>query len=167
MSETYTNNVGRSDYRLPTVSANDNGKILKVVEGEWKKAEGGGGSSLPEYGESDAGKVLKVAEGGESLEWGAAGGGGGGGAEPIIIESLAGATIPLTYNDLIGGKIPYLFVGSTDATCNIYAPSFCGLVDGAYGVVFYSAMASTSMATFTNSSADGNLTYFEGNGGQG
>ena len=46
MSETYTNNVGRSDYRLPTVSTADNDKILKVVEGEWKKAEGGGGDIL-------------------------------------------------------------------------------------------------------------------------
>ena len=43
MSETYSNNVGRSDYGLPTVNSNDNGKILQVVEGEWKKAEGGGG----------------------------------------------------------------------------------------------------------------------------
>ena len=77
MSDTYTNNVGRSDYRLPTVSANDNGKILQVVDGEWKKAEGGGGSSLPEYGESDAGKVLSVAPGGESLEWSTPSGGGG------------------------------------------------------------------------------------------
>ena len=77
MSGTYTNNVGRSDYRLPTVSANDNGKILKVVEGEWKKAEGGGGSSLPEYGESDAGKVLKVNSGATGVEWGEAGGGSG------------------------------------------------------------------------------------------
>ena len=75
MSETYTNNVGRSDYRLPTVSANDNGKILQVVEGEWKKAEGGGGSSLPEYGESDAGKVLSVAPDGESVEWSTPSGG--------------------------------------------------------------------------------------------
>lgn len=50
MSETYTNNVGRSDYRLPTVNENDNGKILKVVEGEWKKAEGGGGGGLALYG---------------------------------------------------------------------------------------------------------------------
>lgn len=75
MSETYTTGGGRSDYRLPTVSTSDNGKILKVVEGEWEKAEGGSG--LPEYGESDAGKVLKVAEGGESIEWAEAGGGGG------------------------------------------------------------------------------------------
>lgn len=50
MSETYTTGGGRSDYRLPTVSTSDNGKVLKVVEGEWNKADesgggGGGGDS--------------------------------------------------------------------------------------------------------------------------
>ena len=56
MSDTYTNNVGRSDYRLPTVNANDNGKVLKVVDGEWKKAEGGGsGGGLTLYGPYTAG----------------------------------------------------------------------------------------------------------------
>lgn len=61
MGETYTVGGGRSDYRLPTVSSADNGKILKVVEGEWNKAEnsGGGGSGLVffgmtvEYGEEE------------------------------------------------------------------------------------------------------------------
>lgn len=75
MSETYTNNVGRSDYRLPTVNANDNGKILKVVEGEWKKAEGGGGPSLPAVTSDDNGDVLTVVEG----AWGKAAPSGGGG----------------------------------------------------------------------------------------
>lgn len=76
MSETYTVGGGRSDYRLPTVNTSDNGKVLKVVEGEWKKAEGGGGSDLPEVTAADAGQVLTVSDEGE---WVAAAPGGGGG----------------------------------------------------------------------------------------
>ena len=117
MSETYTNNVGRSDYRLPTVNTSDNGKVLKVVEGEWKKAEGGGSSDIPEYAEADAGKVLKVAEGGESLEWGAAGGGGGG----ITL-------IPMLLDDQTG--VPYLdktwseiYIAMSTTGCIIKDPS--------------------------------------------
>ena len=67
MGETYTVGGGRSDYRLPTVSSADNGKILKVVEGEWNKAEnsGGGGGG----GETGIHSITVSGEGVTSDTW--------------------------------------------------------------------------------------------------
>lgn len=44
---------------LPSVTADDNGKILTVVEGKWEAGE----AELPAVTVSDNGKVLTVAEG--------------------------------------------------------------------------------------------------------
>lgn len=46
---------------LPTVTSQDNGKVLGVVEGQWAKTEPEDG--LPEVTSSDNGKVLSVVEG--------------------------------------------------------------------------------------------------------
>lgn len=166
MSETYTNNVGRSDYRLPTVNANDNGKILKVVEGEWKKAEGGGGSSLPEYGESDAGKVLKVAEGGESVEWSEAGGG-----SPLLVNITTQDnivfTMDKTYSEIkaaasssgvlciidFPGEYTNIFsvIGfyeEVGGSHSVYLPDLMGLTGGVSPYVFFTASSTSGYPTF-------------------
>ena len=46
---------------LPTVSSTDNGKILKVSDGEWKK--GAETVELPAVSSTNNGKILKVADG--------------------------------------------------------------------------------------------------------
>ena len=46
---------------LPSVTSEDNGDVLTVVEGEWAKAEAG--SSLPDVTAEDNGDVLTVVEG--------------------------------------------------------------------------------------------------------
>lgn len=46
---------------LPSVTSDDNGDVLTVVEGEWAKAEAGG--SLPDVTAEDNGDVLTVVEG--------------------------------------------------------------------------------------------------------
>lgn len=56
--------IAGSSIELPAVDAEDNGKVLKVVDGAWGK---GSDESLPDVTASDNGKVLKVANG----EWGA------------------------------------------------------------------------------------------------
>lgn len=53
---------------FPSVTATDNGKVMKVVGGKWskgedEKGEGGGGVELPPVTETDNGKVLKVSGG--------------------------------------------------------------------------------------------------------
>lgn len=58
-------NPGLAQGTLPPVNENDNGKILKVVEGMWDKATPSGGSSLPAVTADDNGSVLTVVEG----EW--------------------------------------------------------------------------------------------------
>lgn len=44
--------------KIPTVTAEDNGKILTVVDGEWEKSNPP--TELPEVSETDSGKVLTV-----------------------------------------------------------------------------------------------------------
>lgn len=53
---------GEAGKELPDVTTEDNGKVLKVIEGEWSK---GIDESLPDVTAADNGKVLKVANG----EW--------------------------------------------------------------------------------------------------
>ena len=55
--------VGVEVTELPAVTASDNGKELKVVEGAW--AAGAEAAELPAVTSSDAGKVLTVNESGE------------------------------------------------------------------------------------------------------
>ena len=52
--------IAGSTIELPAVSGSDNGKVLKVIEGEWAK---GTDESLPAVTADDNGKVLKVADG--------------------------------------------------------------------------------------------------------
>ena len=47
--------------RLPEVTADDNGKVLKVIDGAWDKAEAE--KELPTVTADDNGKVLKVIDG--------------------------------------------------------------------------------------------------------
>lgn len=48
---------------LPEVAAKDNGKVLKVVEGEWAVGSDADTNPLPSVTASDNGSVLKVVEG--------------------------------------------------------------------------------------------------------
>jgi len=50
-----------SAVELPKVTTNDNGKVLKVTSGKWKK--GDDNDSLPVVTAADNGKVLKVVDG--------------------------------------------------------------------------------------------------------
>lgn len=51
--------------KLPEVTSDDNGKILKVKDGAWDKGEDISGDKLPQVSSQDNGKVLKVVNG----EW--------------------------------------------------------------------------------------------------
>ena len=51
--------------KLPEVTSDDNGKILKVKDGAWDKGEDISGDKLPQVSSQDNGKVLKVVQG----EW--------------------------------------------------------------------------------------------------
>lgn len=51
--------------KLPEVTSDDNGKILKVKDGAWDKGEDVSGDKLPQVSSQDNGKVLKVVQG----EW--------------------------------------------------------------------------------------------------
>lgn len=51
--------------KLPEVTSDDNGKILKVKDGAWDKGENISGDKLPQVSSQDNGKVLKVVNG----EW--------------------------------------------------------------------------------------------------
>jgi hypothetical protein len=53
--------TGGSGSALPAVTADDNGKLLTVVEGAWDKADAP--TELPAVTADDNGKVLKVVEG--------------------------------------------------------------------------------------------------------
>lgn len=57
------NGHNTEDVLLPEVSSSDNGKVLKVVEGDWTTADAPSG--LPSVTSSDNGKVLEVSNG----EW--------------------------------------------------------------------------------------------------
>ena len=50
---------------VPKVDSTDNGKVLKVIDGEWKPGEDVSGDNLPPVSSLDNGKVLKVVSG----EW--------------------------------------------------------------------------------------------------
>lgn len=50
---------------VPKVDSTDNGKVLKVIDGEWKPGEDVSGDNLPPVSSLDNGKVLKVVNG----EW--------------------------------------------------------------------------------------------------
>ena len=50
---------------VPKVDSTDNGKVLKVIDGEWKPGEDVSGDNLPPVSSLDNGKVLKVIGG----EW--------------------------------------------------------------------------------------------------
>lgn len=52
----------QSTIELPGVTSDDNGKVLKVVDGSWDKGDEGG---LPQVTTSDEGKVLAVNSSGE------------------------------------------------------------------------------------------------------
>ncbi len=54
--------IAGTTIELPAVSDTDNGKVLKVIEGEWAK---GTDESLPAVTAEDAGKILGVTEQGE------------------------------------------------------------------------------------------------------
>ena len=58
-----TNAIKATGGELPPVTADDNGKILKVVNGDWNK--GAAPTELPEVSGTDNGKILTVTEG----EW--------------------------------------------------------------------------------------------------
>lgn len=57
---------GETGYGVPEITSADNGKILKVIEGEWEAAQPDSG--LPSVSSSDNGKFLRVVNG----QWAAA-----------------------------------------------------------------------------------------------
>lgn len=63
---------------LPYVTVDDDGKILKVINGEWNK--GDETKELPNVTQQDDGKVLKVING----DWGVGTDETGGGVTPIV-----------------------------------------------------------------------------------
>ena len=48
---------------IPEVSTDDNGKILKVVDGKWAASATSGSGGLPEVTDADNGKILIVSDG--------------------------------------------------------------------------------------------------------
>ena len=81
---------------LPEVSATDNGDILRVVSGEWAKAD----AELPAVSSDDNGKLLGVSEG----EWGlvdapSPSGGGDGMFTVILTCSGEGGALEVTSSD--------------------------------------------------------------------
>lgn len=56
-----TNAIKATGGELPPVTSDDNGKVLKVVNGDWNK--GSAPTELPEVSGTDNGKILKVTEG--------------------------------------------------------------------------------------------------------
>jgi len=63
----YKDSVAKTYTPLPSVTADDNGKVMKVVNGKWSKGEDekgeASGTTLPAVTEADNGKVLKVSGG--------------------------------------------------------------------------------------------------------
>jgi len=58
-------NKGDETKELPDVTQQDDGKVLTVVNGEWNKANVPSSSDLPDVTQEDDGKILRVVEG----EW--------------------------------------------------------------------------------------------------
>ena len=56
-----TNAIKATGGELPPVTSDDNGKVLKVVNGDWNK--GAAPTELPAVSGTDNGKILKVTEG--------------------------------------------------------------------------------------------------------
>ena len=103
--------------RLPDVTAEDNGKVLSVVEGNWDKAQPT--NELPDVTEEDNGDVLSVVEG----VWAKTAPPSSGG-DTVIFElehpsgntfKLKNGTFQSIYDAIIDKKIPVLIFPYTDA----------------------------------------------------
>lgn len=81
-----TNAIKATGGELPPVTSDDNGKILKVVNGDWNK--GAAPTELPEVSGTDNGKILTVVNG----AWDKATASGGGETFHIVYTENSGST---------------------------------------------------------------------------
>lgn len=145
MSETYTNGGGRSDYRLPTVNANDNGKILKVVEGEWKKAEGGGSG-----GGGDVMTVI-ISDGASSVSES---------IEDILLAISSGKSVIAVYDDSYTCLLSY--DNNISGVSGVALESFDSGTAGCYVISGYNDGTSDvwNVGEYSYSSGGGGLTLY-------
>lgn len=100
---------------LPVVKAADNGKVLKVVEGKWAKADLP--EELPAVTGDDNGKVLKVVEG----EWTKATAGSTY-SETTLAEGRIEGGVPTTLSDSITDYDAFYLVALDTEARNIVSP---------------------------------------------